>query len=372
MKIGFIINPFAGIGGKVALKGSDGEQIQELALSLGALKEASSKASIVLEHVLDYAERVHFLTASGEMGEDLLREMGFDYEVVHHIAKEKSSYLDTVTAAQEILGRGADLLVFAGGDGTARDLYGAIRASMPVLGIPAGVKIHSAVYANSLSGAGSALAQYLNDNAQDIVLADVMDIDEEMFRKGMVVAKRYGQMRIPKYERFMQRPKATSVYQPEDLYGIYHELQERIDALPENTLYVWGTGGTIHHVMSLMNIESSLLGVDITERGQTLLLDATERQLLDFLPKRNTKLILSVIGGQGHILGRGNAQISPDVIRAIGVDNIWIVSTMSKIMDLDKHILHVDTPDKDLNRLISGYRRVITGWQKELICQVVD
>lgn len=372
MKIGFLINPFAGIGGKVALKGSDGEEIQNKALSLGASKEAPIKASIVLEHALEFVDKIKFLTASGEMGEDLLREMGFNYEVIHHIEEARSTYLDTVKVAKNILECGAELLVFAGGDGTARDLFEAIGGNVPVLGIPAGVKIHSAVYANSLAGAGRALAKYLEGDVPDSDLADVMDIDEEMFRKGTVVAKRYGQMRIPRYQRFMQRPKASSVHQPEDLFGIYHELQERIENSPTDMLYVWGTGGTIRHVMSLMYPESSLLGIDVTEGSQIRLLDATEKQLLELLAKRDAKLILSVIGGQGHILGRGNAQISPNVIREIGIDNIWIVATMNKIMDLDRHVLYVDTPDKELNKAISGYRRVITGWQKELICQVID
>lgn len=370
MLVGLIINPVAGVGGRVGLKGSDGQDVQEHAFNLGATKEAVTKASIALEQVLDLSDEIHFLAVSGEMGGNLLQEMGFTSSIIYDTTNKHTTPEDTMQAVRTMLERGIELLVFAGGDGTARDVYNALDKSIPVVGIPAGVKIHSAVYANSLSAAGKVLRECVVNKDIRTTIADVMDIDEILFRQGSVVAKKYGELRIPQYKNLMQHPKAASANKPEDLAGIFHELTDRINAEPQETKYIWGTGGTILQIMSLMKLEGSLLGADVSNNIGLILKDGTEKELLKIVNKYEVKLILSVIGGQGHILGRGNMQISPEVIRKIGVDNIWIISTVDKILGLDRHVLHVDTIDREINDKIAGYRPVIVGWQKEMICKV--
>lgn len=368
--IGLIINPIAGIGGRVALKGSDGDEIQTLAFQRGAEKESQIKARIALEILKRGKESITIYTAPHDMGEALAKEMHFSTRAVIEKKKDKSSANDTKEAAKAMEERGVDLILFAGGDGTAIDLFEAIGDRIPVIGIPAGVKIHSAVYANNPRHAGMAAMKFLQmKHSHTYVAAEVMDIDEKLFRQGIVNVKLYGYMKIPYFKKMMQHPKAASWHNESDISGIYFEIKDRMEKNKEY-YYVFGTGSTIQGIMQRMGLHGSLLGIDVVRDGSILLSDATEGQLLELLKGKNTKLIITAIGGQGHIFGRGNHQLSPKVIRMIGSDNIWITCYADKIYNLENHALYTDTSDKELDKEISGYRKVIIGYQEELICRV--
>ncbi len=369
-KIGLIINPIAGIGGAVGLKGSDGEEIQRLAFKYGAEKKSWQKAEIALRELLPRASDIIIYAASGEMGEILAKSLGFDTVVIGTVS-EKTSARDTETAAKLMAQLPIDVLLFAGGDGTARNICVAINDKLPVVGIPAGVKIHSAVYATTPVAAGKALSAYLWGGSK-IHVAEVMDIDEHQYRSGHLQAKLYGYLMVPTVRGGMQNPKAASYHQENDLGGLAHDIADRIDTENDsNICYIFGAGSTVNGVMAYLGLKGTLLGIDVVRDGQILIADTNEEKLLEIVQNNPCRLIITSIGGQGHIFGRGNQQLSPEVIRHIGLDHIWVVAAARKIYELDNQNLYVDTGDVDLNESLRGYRKVIVGYQETLVCQVL-
>lgn len=211
MKIGLLINPLAGIGGEVALKGSDGSAIVDEAFARGARPKAARRALEALGRIGDQIV-LPVYTAGGDMGAAVLEQAGLACESVYQPAAPKTSAEDTRRAAAELCGRGIDLLLFAGGDGTARDLLdglerGGCAATLTVVGIPAGCKIHSAVYAVNPRTAGELVAQLAQGQLLSVKAAEVMDLDEEAFRNGEVRARCYGYLHVPFDENRMQAMK---------------------------------------------------------------------------------------------------------------------------------------------------------------------
>lgn len=194
-QLGLVVNPMAGIGGKVGLKGSDGERIRSLALSLGAKPEAPDKVIKALKKMAERNNEIEIITCPGAMGEYEAIAAGYIPTVITGISTENTSAADTQRAVEILRAKNVDLIMFAGGDGTARDVCSVIGTGTPVLGIPAGVKIHSGVYGASPYRAGEAAAMYLGNSAS-MTLKDmeVMDIDEDAVREDRVSAKLYGYM----------------------------------------------------------------------------------------------------------------------------------------------------------------------------------
>jgi len=275
---------------------------------------------------------------------------------------------DTRKAAQEMLHLNVDLLLFAGGDGTARDICDAIGEGLPVLGIPAGVKIHSAVFAINPRSAGDLAAWYLRDKAFSLREAEVMDIDEEALRQGIVSVKFYGYLRIPFQRRLLQGLKTPSHGgEKESLAAMAHGFIEKME---DNYLYIIGPGTTTRAIMSGLGLKKTLIGVDVVLSGKLVGTDVDETQLLEFLQERKAKIIITPIGGQGFLFGRGNQQLSPDVIRKVGRENIIVVATPEKIQSLRGRPFLVDTGDLAVDRLLSGYIRVITGYREQVVYKI--
>lgn len=366
-KLGFIINPLAGLGGRVGLKGSDG--MAETALRLGAVPEAERRALSALEVLKPYQTRLTVLTAAGEMGENLARQLGFTVEVVHAITPGATHPADTRATAQKLRDAEVDLLLFAGGDGTARDVCEVIGESVPVLGIPAGVKIHSGVYAITPRHAGEVVALLLQGELVDIKSSDVMDIDEVAFREGRVRARRYGEMRVPFEARFVQSVKSGGKEVEElVLADIAAEIDSRMD---DGVLFLIGSGTTCAAVMDHLLLPNTLLGVDAVLNRELLAADLSETQILALLETYPAaKAVVTLIGGQGHVLGRGNQQLSPRVIRRLGKANLCIIATKTKLKALEGRPLLMDTGDEALNHELEGFMPVITGYRDEVIYAV--
>lgn len=371
MNIGLIINPVAGIGGSVGLKGSDGIEVQKLALEKGGTFQSNKKAKIALNQILDNKDKIKFLTAPGEMGENLLKELGFTYEVVGE-NKENTTFEDTEKIAREMADKNIDILIFAGGDGTARNIYNAIGVKIPAIGIPAGVKIHSAVYANNPKDAGLVVNEFI-ENKEGVMLlnSEVMDIDEDKFRQNIVEAKLYGYLQSPRIENLMQSSKSSGTSTENEIGGMTAEIDDRMKAGDEDTCYIFATGGTTYSILENLGFEGSLLGVDILYKGELVVKDGTEQEIYDFIKDKKVKLIVTIIGGQGHVFGRGNQQLSPRVLRLIGKDNIWIVASHDKLYGIADTYLRIDTSDEELDQELAGYYKVIMDWKRIIVCRVV-
>jgi len=366
-KLGLVVNPIAGIGGRVGLKGSDGEETQRKALELGAVPQSLNRAIEAMERVTPMEEDLQIITYPSEMGEDAAKECGFDPVVVGSIRKGKTTAEDTMNAAKEMLRLGVDLLLFAGGDGTARDIYDAIGEETLVLGIPSGVKIHSAVFAISPRSAGDLAVLYFRGRC-GIREAEVMDVDEEALRQGIVSAKLYGYLRIPFEKRLIQGVKTPS--SGEDKEAMEAIACEIVDRMKDDYLYIIGPGTTTRAITSKLGLNKTLIGVDVVSKGKLVGTDVNETQLLKLLEGSKAKIIITPIGGQGYIFGRGNQQISPEVIKRVGRDNIIVVATPEKINSLKGRPFLVDTGDEAVDRMLSGYIRVVTRYNEQVIYKI--
>jgi predicted polyphosphate/ATP-dependent NAD kinase len=365
-KLGLIVNPVAGLGGRVGLKGSDGADIQHKALALGAVPQATNRAIQALERIkgIDGLEVVAY---PGEMGEDAARACGFEPRLIGSIKAGETTPEDTRNAAREMLDRDVDLLLFAGGDGTARDIYSAIGDKMPALGIPAGVKIHSAVFGTNPRVAGDLAALYLQGRVTSLREAEVMDIDEEAFRRGVVSARLYGYLKIPFRTSLVQTLKVASAGEGAGLASIAYDI---VETMEDDCLYIVGPGTTTRAIMAELGLDKTLIGVDVVLNRELLAADANESQLLALLEGHPAKIVVTPIGGQGCLFGRGNQQISPEVIEKVGSDNIIVVSTREKLYALGQQPLWVDTGDDEVDKKLSGYVRVVTGYNERAVRKV--
>jgi len=366
LTFGLIINPYAGIGGAVGLKGSDGEDIVAEAFRRGAEKRAVLRAQTALSVLLPHREMIRFITCPGEMGEDLLAELGFQYDLIHFTPAVPSSAQDTLKAAELMKAEQPDVLVFAGGDGTARDICSVIAESLPVLGIPAGVKIHSGVYGITPTASGEVLLRLIEGQLVDIRDAEVRDLDEEAFRNDQVRARQYGEMRVVQSGHFVQSVKQGGTESEELVLAdiAAHVIQE----MEPGVLYLIGSGKTTQAIMNDLHLDSTLLGVDAIMDESLLAEDLTEPEIFALLQSHSDcRAVISVMGGQGHVFGRGNQQFSPRVMRQIGKESFILVTTKTKLVGLNGRPLIIDSGDVTLDKEWSGTVTVVTGYHDEVV-----
>jgi len=377
MKIGFVINPLAGIGGSVALKGSDGEKIVEQALSLGAEPQAEFRASLAMSQIKPADESgFSILTAAHAMGEDVLSALNLPVEVIYQV-ESQSTAQDTKNIVTRFVERGVDLIVFAGGDGTARDVMDILSAAgteqqtIPVIGIPAGVKIHSAVYALTPVRAGELINQIINNQPMSVVDAQVMDLDEQAFREGRVVAKCYGYLSVPVDDTRMQLIKQGGLNHHE--LAVQDIATDVIESMQADVYYLIGSGSTTAEIMNQLDLDNTLLGIDIIRNHVLVAKDVDEKKILTTINDSPAKIIVTIIGGQGHIFGRGNQQLSAKVINTVlsqsedGKDSLCIIATNEKLRSLENRPMIADTGDVLLDEKLSGLYSVITGYQQKTL-----
>jgi len=356
-KIGLIVNPIAGMGGSTALKGTDGAAALARARALGSEPWAPARARRALARLAADAGPVSILTAPGLLGADIATAAGLEVELLEGKATAETSAEDTRQAAVALRDRGASLILFAGGDGTARDILDAVGSEFPILGIPAGVKMQSAVFAVSPEAAGQLAALLATDHDGRIAFreAEVLDIDEEGLRAGRLSARLYGYARVPFERRLIQNPKAGAPAEDATLDGLCREVAEE---MAPGVVYVIGPGTTTRRVLRHLGLEGSLLGVDAVLDGKLIGRDLTGAELASLVEGRPARIILGIIGGQGYSFGRGNQQIGPAVIRAIGRENIILLASQQKILALGENRLLADTGDPTVDALLRGYIRV--------------
>lgn len=364
-KLGLIVNPIAGMGGRVGLKGTDGEETLEKALKLGALPESPQKARKALDYIIKNIPGIEILTYPGDMGENECIDVGITPIVIGEINSKKTTFKDTEKAALMMVEKGVDLILFAGGDGTARNIYNFVGDRVPVIGIPTGVKMHSAVFATNPLNAGRVVKGFFENTNIELRESEVMDIDEEAFREGKVVAKLFGYMKVPYEKELVQSLKAGGVFSDNIcLEGIADYI---IDNMEDDCIYLIGSGTTTKKILDQLKLPCTLLGVDVIKNKKLLLNDANEKDILNIVKDNKFKIVVSPIGGQGYIFGRGNQQLSPKIIKAAGKENIIVISTPSKLISLKGRPLLVDTGDENTDKLLKGYYRVIVGYDETYV-----
>ncbi len=368
--VGLIINPVAGMGGSVGLKGTDGG-MHEQALALGATPVAPQRAREALAQVQRHVG-IAWLVAPGAMGADIVAGLDLAYLIVGAIG-EQTTGEDTRRIARLMLDAGAELLVFAGGDGTARDVCDALSAlppyrRVPVVAIPAGVKVYSAAFALSPHAAAELVDAFVE--GAGVVEEEVLDIDEDAFRENRLDARLYGYLLTPAVERFLQPGKVASSAAPSVEENKQDIAASFVESMAPETLYLLGPGTTVKAIADALALPKTLLGVDAVCDGALIAADVNERALLDLLkryPQR--KIVVTPLGGNGFIFGRGNKQFTPEVIRQVGREHILVVSAEDKMRQLPG--LRVDTGDAALDAALGGYFEVAVGYKRGRVMKVL-
>lgn len=414
--LGLIVNPIAGMGGAVGLKGTDGTEVLREAIRRGATPRAPARARAAMNAARDtlLAAGARILTCPGAMGQDEVVAAGLAASIIDLPHADTPCADDTRAAARHLRAAQVDLLLFAGGDGTACDILSAVGSEFPVLGIPAGVKLHSGVFATSPRAAGEVVSRMAAGEGALLRHAEVMDIDEDAYRAGNVSARLFGYLSVPSIERALQMPKARSIPEASASASVARAVAAMMaDASTASTLWIIGPGTTTRAVMAELGLEGSLLGVDVVRGGAVLARDVDEAALLRMIQENRAellaqhahadalrggappaaaatapkapgsitagsaavatalaKIVVTPIGGQGYIFGRGNHQLSARILEAVGRDNILVIATPAKLFGLHGAPLRVDIDDERVNRSLRGYMRVITGAGQEIVYPV--
>ena len=378
VRLGLLVNPDAGLGGRLGLKGSDGQA--ELARSKGAEDRSGPRMRLMLEYFSKLRrsgfEGIEWVSSEGRMGTDWLPEGATIGSVrTTHSSSGSTSADDTAAAVGALLKEGIDLLVYAGGDGTTRDIVAALDSAgspdTPVIGVPTGVKMHSGCFAASPKAAAEVLSAWLDG---DLLLAstEVLDLDEERYRQGEWVVQLYAEAMTPASPRWMQGSKQRIEASGEEdtTEGLADHIRELV--VSEDGLVIWGSGGTLRAIAEMNGFQPTNLGIDATLGNEQVGTDLDETGLLEILSSHTgpVTLLLSPMGGQGFLIGRGNLQLSPEVLRAIGIDNILGVVTPAKLLTVRR--LRIETGDVNLDAAFAAkrYMKVLQGYRTTRVLPV--
>lgn len=374
-RLGFIINPVAGMGGKVGLHGTDGDLYQH-AITLGAIPVAEFRASVALASLYEIREKFLIISPAGAMGHDAFESLGFNSETIPLHNRERTSAIDTKEATEFMLRSGVQLILFTGGDGTARDIHSVIGDQIPMVGIPAGVKMRSGVFAYSPQAAGDLVKSFieapLKTSIRQVEILDVINEFENREDANSLWQSShfFGTARAPFLREYLQSAKATSSGQGD--VGINELAREIAQGLDPSRLYLFGPGTTTHKIIEAQDLHIDVQGVDAVFNGQIVGKDLSESGILELLQRfGGATLFLGVIGGQGFLLGRGNQQLSAKVIELVSPDNIVVLSSAEKIDKLFPAYLHADLGDAEIEALLQGYRQVLVAPGRSTLCRIV-
>ncbi|MHC1605476.1 MAG: ATP-NAD kinase family protein [Candidatus Methanofastidiosia archaeon] len=364
VRIGFLINPIAGMGGRVGLKGTDG--VAEKAKKLGAKQVSRKRAEEFVKNLKNQRHKnIEWMTCSFPMGADVLLKEGFDFRTIY-APKYPTVKDDTMNACRLFVKNKCELIVFCGGDGTARDVYKAVENKAHILGIPSGVKMLSGIFAINPAAAAE-LVSLFSVGKTSIKEADIVDLDENKYRKDNFSFKIFGIAKTIFEGNFLQSSKMLIEGPSEE--DIKHDIAKTvIEDMDDKTLYLLGAGSTVKAIADALKIKKTLLGIDAVKNKKIVKKDLNEKGILELLEKNTqTKLMLSPLGAQGFVVGRGNLQLSPRIIKKIGIKNILIVSTPNKLKTIRQ--LLVDTGDNNLDKMFTDkrYFPVIIGYRTSAV-----
>ena len=364
MKLGFIVNPIAGMGGRVGLKGTD--EVLKEAIAKGAKPVAPKRATEFLQKLKEnMTETMEILACPGIMGEEEAKVTSVPVQVLQMKIRVETTAEDTKTGVELMVKAEVDLIVFVGGDGTAKDIFDAMQdcGEVPVLGVPSGVKMYSGVFAVNPSDAVDAVLAFARNQAE-IAEFEIMDADEKAIRSDTFAVKLHGFLKGPFLPMRIQGSKQVSpetVDEKENQTAIARFIIEEMQ--PEAT-FILGPGTTVKRLAELLGIKKTLLGVDVYRKGQVLL-DVDEKRILSEVKDwQKTWIVLSPIGRQGILLGRGNQQISPEIIKHVTKQRIIVAATKGKLQSIEGSVLRVDTGDAEADKMLEGYIRVVTDYKE--------
>jgi len=365
-KIGLVVNPIAGLGGKLGLKGTDGYEVLR---RIKGLEPLSPKRTVeALKELKRNLENFEIITYPFEMGEMEAKEANIDAKVIGEIDRYNTTSEDTKRAIVDFLKSNVDLILFAGGDGTARDILLAGVKDKPCLGIPAGVKIYSSCFAFNPRDAGLLAAKFLKGQVS-CYYAEVLDIDEEAFRKGKLKVSLFGYLNTPYHEEALQPSKSFSLLNEDELSNLKAIAKYVIENMEEDVIYILSAGNSVKAIADELGVEKTLLGVDLLMNKKIVDKDVDEERILSRIKGKKAKIIVSPLGNQGFIFGRGNQQISDRVIEQVGKENIIVIATHKKLSKLKE--LRVDTGNPILDEKLKGYIRVISDYGYEEVKPLV-
>jgi|TARA_B100000965_G_scaffold16886_1_gene12709 predicted polyphosphate/ATP-dependent NAD kinase len=378
VRIGLLVNPDAGLGGRLGLKGSDGQA--NFARSMGAEDRAGPRVSDALLYfskIYDNDKDIQWYTSKGRMGSQWIPDnisIG-NFNLIHE-SSGSTSQSDTSTLVSLLIDSNIDLILYAGGDGTTRDIVSTLdsqnKSSIPVIGIPCGVKMHSGCFASSPKAGAEVLSSWLNG---DLLLSstEVLDLDEDKYRNGEWVVRLYAEVKTPASPRWMQGAKmrVEATGEEEIIEGLADHIRELL--IHDDRLVIWGSGGTLRTISNMVGFEGTVLGIDATLGNEQVGTDLNEEQLIDILSshKGEVTLLLSPMGGQGFLIGRGNLQLSPSVLRKIPIDDILGVVTPAKLISVRR--LRIETGDEILDNRFSEkkYMKVLQGYRTTRVLPII-
>lgn len=367
-KLGFLINPIAGMGGRVGLKGTD--NVVEEAVKRGAEPVSPKRAREFLQLIrkLLVQEKIDLdiISCRFNMGEDVLSTVGLDAVYIDIPVDRHTTRDDTVNAVKKFVEEAVDLIIFVGGDGTARDVYQALKEAnaveKPILGVPSGVKVYSGVFGVTPADAAYILIEYVKGGAREMEL-EIMDIDEEAFRRDEIQVKIYAYASVPYIPFHIQSSKQLSPDTIDEVENQVAIARYAVEMMDRNSIYILGPGTTVKRVADVLGIKKTILGVDIYYKDKVYN-DLSEKEIMNIIDdKKNIWIIVTPIGRQGILFGRGNQQISPRIIEKVGRDKIIVLATYRKLRDIPGGFLRVDTQDQEVDNYLRGYIRVIVDYR---------
>ena len=394
MRIGIVVNPDAGLGGKLGFKGSDGRAAE--ARAAGAEDRAGPRMLQCLTHLQTLTASslnrnqtsLTFVAWQGRMGSTWVPEIQSAQTVgTEWVGQtpDSTSAEDTSNLVNALLDAKVDALLYAGGDGTTRDIVKALEhrgeaaQATPLIGVPGGVKMHSGCFATTPKAAAEVVLSFALGDLRTAI-TEVMDLDEVVYQEGVWKVRMYGEAWTPSSPRFMQGAKeqVERVSEDDSIEGLANHIASLLQD-EDDLMVVWGSGGTLRRMGEHLNQSLTLLGIDI-QHGESLHTDLNETELIRIIgghvdndgQQRPLLLLLSPMGGQGFLIGRGNLQLSPSVLRLVGHTNLLGVATPSKLIGLEA--VRIDTGDESLDDEFQAKRfiKILQGFRTTRLIRVAE
>jgi len=363
LRLGFIVNPIAGMGGRVGLKGTD--RVLEEALKRGAKPVSPLRGREFLLRLKEFGIDLSVVTCPAPMGREEVEAAGLQAEVLPLFLRSETTAEDTKRAVWMMAKASVDLLVFVGGDGTARDILDALSGSveMPVLGVPAGVKMYSGVFAVSPSDAAEAVEAFTRGEVQ-VAEAEVMDADEDEIRGDRFSIRLRGYLKGLYMPSRIQRSKQVTLETTDELENQRAIARFVVESMASDGTYILGPGTTVERVAELLGVDKTVLGVDVY-RGGAFFRDVNDEVILRLVEDWDKAwIVVSPIGRQGILFGRGNQQITPEILRRVGKSRIIVLATLNKLSGTEGGTLRVDTGEAQADEMLRGYIRVVTDYRE--------